>query len=106
MFPKNWLSEKTLKAYRNRLSAGEKPTALAVSVLDVRGPAIREEGPKICEHWCLTHYLLDGHHKTYAASLAGTEITLLSFLSTYESVATEENVDRVLEVLATQNSHS
>ena len=106
MFPKSWLSEKTLKAYRDRLSAGDKPTALAVSILDVRGPTIREEGPDICEHWCLTHYLLDGHHKTYAASLAGTEITLLSFLSTYESVATEENVDRVLEVLTTQNSPS
>ena len=102
MFPKNWLSKKTLDAYANRLSSGEKPTALAVSILDVRGPAAREEGPNVCEHWCLTHYLLDGHHKTYAASLADEQITLLSFLSTYESVATEENVDRVMDILAAE----
>ncbi len=100
MFPKRWLSEKTVRAYTDRLAAGERPTALAVSVLEVRGPSTREEGPAVNEHWCLAHYLLDGHHKTYAASLNGKPITLLSFLSTAESVATEENVDRVLEVLA------
>ena len=33
-------------------------------------------------------------------------ITLLSFLTTAESVATEENVDRVLEVLTAQESTS
>ena len=48
----------------------------------------------------LAHYLLDGHHKTYSAYLAEKPITLLSFLTTVESVATEENVARVLEVLA------
>ncbi len=100
MFPKEWLSEKTLMRYAGRLVAGERPTALAVSLLDVRGPATREEGPEVTEHWCLAHYLLDGHHKTRAASLTGKPITLLSFLATAESVATEENVDRALEVLA------
>ncbi len=106
MFPKGWLSEKTLTAYAKRLAVGERPTALAVSVLDVRGPATREEGPTVTEHWCLAHYLLDGHHKTYAASLAEKPVTLLSFLATAESVATEENVDRVLEVLAAQKKAS
>lgn len=106
MFPKRWLSEKTLTAYADRLDAAEKPTALAVSVLDVRGPATREEGPEVTEHWCLAHYLLDGHHKTYAASLARKPITLLSFLATAESVATEDNVDRILEVLADQGKVS
>lgn len=106
MFPKRWLSKKTLTAYADRLAAGERPTALAVSVLDVRGPATREEGPTVTEHWCLAHYLLDGHHKTYAASLARKPITLLSFLATAESVATEENVDRVVEVLTAQGKVS
>ena len=100
MFPKDWLSEKTLRAYAGRLAAGERPTALAVSTLDVRGPATREEGPEVTEHWCLAHYLLDGHHKTRAASLTERPITLLSFLATAESVATEENVDRALEAFA------
>ena len=106
MFPKGWLSEKTLKGYTDRLAAEERPTALSVSVLDVRGPATREEGPAVTEHWCLAHYLLDGHHKTYAASLAQKPITLLSFLATAESVATEENVDHALEVLTTQEKDS
>jgi hypothetical protein len=106
MFPKGWLSEKTLKVYADRLAAEEQPTALAISVLEVRGPATREEGPAVTEHWCLAHYLLDGHHKTYAASLARKPITLLSFLATAESVATEENVDRVLEVLTAQGKVS
>lgn len=100
MFPKGWLSKKTLKSYADRLTAGERPTALAVSVLDVRGPSTREEGPDVTEHWCLTHYLLDGHHKTYAASLAERPLTLLSFLSTAESMATEENVEQALKVLS------
>lgn len=102
MFPKGWLSKKTLAAYADRLSAGERPTALAVSVLDVRGPATREVGPEVTEHWCLAHYLLDGHHKTHAAFNAGKPITLLSYLATAESVATEENVEHVLKVLAGQ----
>ena len=106
MFPKGWLSEKTVRTYADRLSAGERPTALAISVLDVRGPTTREEGPTVNEHWCLAHYLLDGHHKTYAAYLAEKPLTLLSFLTTAESVATEENVDRVLEVLTAQGSVS
>ena len=50
MFPKGWLSRKTVRAYSDRHSAGERPTALAVSVLDVRGPATREEGPMVTEH--------------------------------------------------------
>jgi hypothetical protein len=106
MFPKGWLSEKTVCAYVNQLHTGERPTALAVSVLDIRGPATREEGPTLNEHWCMVHYLLDGHHKTYAAFLAVKSITVLSFLTTAQSVATEENVDRVLEVLTTQESTS
>lgn len=106
MFPKGWLSQKTLQSYADRLTVGERPTALAVSVLDVRGPSTREEGPTVTEHWCLAHYLLDGHHKMYAAALEGKPITLLSFLSTAESVATEENVDRLLEILASRGSTS
>ena len=95
-----------MRTYADRLSAGERPTALAVSLLDVRGPTTREEGPTVNEHWCLAHYLLDGHHKTYASFLAEKPIALLSFLTTAESVATEENVDRVLEVLTAQGSVS
>ncbi|HLL56622.1 MAG TPA: hypothetical protein VK359_01730 [Rubrobacteraceae bacterium] len=102
MFPKGWLSKKTLTSYADRLSNSERPTALAVSVLDVRGPTTREEGPEVTEHWCLSHYLLDGHHKTYAASQAEKPITLLSFLATAESMATEENVEQVLGALSSQ----
>jgi len=58
------------------------------------------------EHWCLAHYLLDGHHKTRAASLVVKPITLLSFLATAESVATEENGDHLLNILATRGQRT
>ncbi len=41
----------------------EPPTALAVSLLDVKAPAARREQSAVAEHWCVSHYLLDGHHK-------------------------------------------
>ena len=51
MFPKRWLSEKTLKVYVDRLAAAERPTALAVSVLDVRSPSTRRKwSPAETEH--------------------------------------------------------
>ena len=50
-------------------------------------------------HWCLAHYLLDGHHKTFAASKAGRRLPLLSFLAIDKGIATPEQVERVEEIL-------
>ena len=99
MFPGNWLKPDELDAYRSSIGSGHKPTALALSVLDIKQPANWVGDPKVTEHWCLAHYLLDGHHKMFAASEIDKPITLLSFLSLKESVATEENVSKLIDHL-------
>lgn len=99
MYPENWLSADTIKQYENWIDEGRQPTALAISVLDVKQPADWEEEKVITEHWCLSHYLIDGHHKMFAASLKRQPITLLSFLAIQESVATEEQIEKLNELL-------
>jgi hypothetical protein len=77
-------------------------TAVAVSVLDVKGPAdwVGEEPSGPLEHWCLTHYLLDGHHKLHAAHLSGRPLRLLTFVALSQGVSTKEQVDEVLRLLS------
>lgn len=99
MFPGNWLKADELNAYKKDIASGQSPTALALSVLDVKQPATWDGEPAVTEHWCLAHYLLDGHHKMFAAFEIDTPITLRSFLSLKESVATEENVSRLIDNL-------
>lgn len=100
LMPNARLDEETVAGYDERLRLGEHPTALAVSVLDVKQPADWEGDPAVTEHWCLAHYLLDGHHKALAAARAHHPLRLLSFLAPAEGVCTEEDVHRVIDVLA------
>lgn len=76
MVPNNWLDEDTVKQYEDRIHSHIRPTALCLSILDVRQPWDSQTA-----HWCLTHYVLDGHHKIFAASKIAGEVTLLSFLN-------------------------
>lgn len=99
MFPRNWLKADECEAYKSDIDSGHQPTALALAVLDIKQPATWEGEPEVTEHWCLAHYLLDGHHKTFAAAQGNKPITLLSFLSLGESLATEENVRTLLNNL-------
>jgi len=101
MFPANWLNRDECEAYKSALNSGHQPTALALTVLDIKQPAEwhGEGEPAVTEHWCLAHYLLDGHHKTFAASEVNKPITLLSFLSLGESIATEEGVGTLINHL-------
>lgn len=96
MFPHGWLDTDRVAEYRAR-AAEEPPTALALSVLDVKAPATWNAPPPVAEHWCLAHYLLDAHHKTYAAATAGAPVGLLSYLAVRESIASPE---QALEVVA------
>jgi hypothetical protein len=59
MFPHNWLKPEVVSAYRSRPSSEPLPTALAISLLDVKAPAVWENEPEVTSHWCLVHYLLD-----------------------------------------------
>jgi hypothetical protein len=100
MVPKNWLKKDTWTWFAERITTGAKPTALAITVLDVKQPANWEGNPLINEHWCLAHFLLDGHHKMYAASQTNKPITLLSFLAVDECIANEGEVEKALQLLS------
>ena len=100
MFPHGWLDEDRVAEYRAR--EGDAPTtALAVSIVDVKGPADWKEQPAVVEHWCLAHYLLDGHHKAYAAAMGGTPLGVLSFLAIGQSIAAPDQALEVVRQLAT-----
>jgi hypothetical protein len=99
MFPENWLHQDEVREYKEKLKVEKQPTALALSVLDVKQPADWDGEPAITEHYCLAHYLLDGHHKTHAASELNKPITMLSFLAIDESLASEKEIKQVVDVL-------
>jgi hypothetical protein len=91
MFPERWLTPARTSDYEALLAAGSLPTAVAISLLDVKGPALRG-----IDHWCLTHYLLDGHHKMAAAARAGCPLTLVAFLAADRGTATEAEIEAAL----------
>ena len=74
-------------------------TAVAVSVLDVKQPATWDGDPDPNMHWCLPHYLVDGHHKVAAAAAAGGPVRLLSYLALDEGCSTEEDRAKVADLL-------
>lgn len=91
--PKNWLDSDTISYYEELINKNERPTALSLSVLDVRQPADWEGELKYTKHYCLSHYLIDGHHKVNSASKQGKPITLLSFLAVKECIADKKELE-------------
>ncbi len=89
MFPHGWLKREVLEEYKETLRDGGLPTAVGIGFLDTKSPAILNVQPKppVTEHWCFPSFLIDGHHKTYAAAELGAELTLLTFLATAEGTA-------------------
>jgi len=102
MFPTKWLTMTTVEAYKQALRTKGSGTAVAIAVLDVRGPATLadESEPDPKEHWCLTHYLLDGHHKLHAASEAGKPLSLLSFLASEQGGSSREQIEFAVRVMS------
>lgn len=84
-----------VEEYARRLASSPAPTAVAVAILDVCAPAVTPDDADYYEHWGLTHFLLDGHHKLLAAAETGRPLRLLSLLSVGASLAGEERVARV-----------
>lgn len=99
MFPKDELKMDDTKRYLAALERGDKPTAVAISVLDYKQPAEWTGEPEVTEHLCLAHYLLDGHHKVLAAAQSGRPISLLSFLAVKEGLANPAQIQQALEAL-------
>ena len=86
--------------FKAKIGNGVKPTAIAISILDIKQPADWNDGIISSSHWCLAHYLLDGHHKIFAASKTGEPMTLLSFLALGEGVSSSEQNYELLEKLS------
>ena len=99
MFPENWLNKETVEFYKSQIENKQRPTAVSISILDVKEPADINERGECYAHWCLSHYLIDGHHKVFAASLLNKPISLLSFLAVNESIADEEQIKRIYEIV-------
>ncbi len=102
------LDDDTLLEYSRVLSDGNKPTALALSFLDIKSPIQWEEDfkPEYKVHWCLAHYLIDGHHKVHAAFQTGRPLTLISFLNKRGGTASEDGITQVIKRLKNSNQVS
>ena len=101
MMPTRWLEMSTIEKYKEALKTKASGTAVSIAVLDVRGPSIfeGEQEPDPSEPWCLTHYLIDGHHKLNAASETGKPLRMLSFVALSQGISTREQIDEVVAFL-------
>ncbi|MEV6942706.1 hypothetical protein AB0N07_12020 [Streptomyces sp. NPDC051172] len=81
--------------YAARMMQRAVPTAVAVSTLDRCQPAVSLQSTDEYEHWGVTHFLLDGHHKLEAAASAGRPVQLLSLLSLDDSLSGSEDHRRL-----------
>jgi hypothetical protein len=98
MFDHRTLNQAQVEFYRKSLREGRKPTALAVSILDTKCVSNFDDYVDLIEYpICLAHFILDGHHKLYAAALEKLSITLLSVVSKAESVWYEDGIGSVLQ---------
>lgn len=102
MVPPSWNDPARVAQYTQALEQRTPPTAVAISLLDICQPAMLQ-GPEenYYAHWCLTHFLLDGHHKLQAAAKAGLPVQLLAIVSIDNSLAPRESIDR-LEAITSQ----
>lgn len=99
MVPPNWNERGRVEAHAKRLAISSRPTAVALSVLDVRQRAVAHTPEEGLVHWGLAHFLLDGHHKTEAAAANGDRLQILSLLSVEHSLADAAQLQRVSDSL-------
>jgi hypothetical protein len=99
MFPQGWLEDDTVAGYKNLLASDKSPVALALSILDIKEPYNSYEIDGVSKHWCLTHYLIDGYHKTFTASQSNKPIRLLSFLAIDQGISNKEEIEELVSIL-------
>lgn len=75
------LNPETVDAYKVSIASGAQPTVFAISVIDSKTSHAGNEDDPLTTHHCLSHYVLDGHHKLEAAASLGKPITIISFLA-------------------------
>lgn len=100
MVPPDLNDDARVQHYRDLIVGGVTPTAVALSVLDVRQPATTGPDADHYAHWGLSHFLLDGHHKFDAAAQSGEAVRLLALVNLGESIARPHEVARLPEILA------
>lgn len=100
MVPPTWNDRARVARHAERLQTSSRPTAVAVTTLDVCAPAVDDQASDWFWHWGLTHFLLDGHHKLEAAAAAGVPLQRLSLLTVDASLAEPEQVNRVPQLRA------
>jgi hypothetical protein len=99
------IDEQRVEFYIDKLRKGENSTCLCLSVLDIKAPAMWEDEiePEFDTHWCLSNYLIDGHHKVEASSRTGIPLTMLSLININESIIEKGNqVDELLIKMKSQ----
>ena len=104
LLSRDWLNQQRVTFYREEIGKGSEPTAISIAVLDVKEPATIEPGcdPENCySHWCLANYLIDGHHKVFAAAMEGKSITMITFLAVDRGVSSEEDVEKYFGIIDT-----
>jgi len=97
MFPQRWLDQDTVNKFVKHIEESVSPTAIALSVLDIKEPGDWKEEIDVTSHWCLAHYIIDGHHKVFASVLSNKPITLLSFLALDKGVSNPKNIKQLAE---------
>ncbi len=100
MVPTSWNDRARVAQHGERLRHGPEPTCVALGVLDVRQQAVWHTPDGGLIHWGLAHYLLDGHHKIEAAASARLPVRVLSLVSVTASLADDDDVGRLAEILA------
>jgi hypothetical protein len=95
------LDTERIAFFEECLARGSEPTAVAVGVLD-----IKQHYNASAAHWCLSHYLLDGHHKIEAAARTGRPLTLLSFITAEHGHSRPEDLDQMLALYGSEPAGS
>lgn len=102
IFPEEWLDKNRVDFYKHQIEEGKIPTAICLSVLDIKAPAVwnDDQKPEYTGHWCLDHYILDGHHKISAATQLNKPINMICFLALEEGIYNaESDVDTLLQTI-------
>jgi hypothetical protein len=100
-FPLTQLDEQQVEEYSVLFNNSQKPSMVTLSVFDIWRPEDRVEESTITEHWCLAHYLIDGHHKAFAAAINKKSLTMISFLAVNHGVSSDEELDKAISYIET-----
>jgi hypothetical protein len=95
LHPIDELDRARIDQYRSDIALGSRPVALAVSMLDIRAPQVVRNEDMYAEHWTLSSFVLDGHHKIQAAAEQGATVRLLVFATADDPFIGDRSYDAV-----------